>query len=187
MAEGGRLNVLALVSYPLNQAPGQRYRIEQWAPYLGREGIDVTFSLFASRELAEVLYQPGRHGAKAFEMARCVTRRFSHTWSTGRFDAVFLHRAASLIGPAWFERLASFRNARLVYDFDDAVWLPYVSPTNRYLSYVKAPWKTATACRLARAVIAGNEHLAHYARQYKGIDEMKRLATRVVAPRPHSR
>jgi len=53
-----------------------------------------------------------------------------------------------------------------VYDFDDAIYLPYVSPTNRYLSYLKFPWKTGTLCRIARAVVAGNQHLADYASRY---------------------
>lgn len=161
-----RLSVLALVPYPLRKAPGQRYRIEQWAPYLEGEGIDITFSPFATRGLAEVLYEPGRLGTKALEMGRSLVGRFRHVWTAKGFDAVFLHREASLIGPAWLERLVSRRNPRLVYDFDDAVWLPYVSPRNRYFAYLKAPWKTATACRLAQAVIVGNEHLADYARQY---------------------
>ena len=41
------VRVLGLVPYALGAAPGQRYRIEQWAPYLREEGIDVHFEPFA--------------------------------------------------------------------------------------------------------------------------------------------
>ena len=164
--QGPPLRVLGLVPYPLDTAPGQRYRIEQWAPYLRELGIEVALLSFASDELGRALYQRGAYAAKAREMLRSLLRRFAHVWEAGDYDAVFLHREASLIGPAWLERLAKVRQPRLVYDFDDAVWLPYVSPRNRYLSLLKAPWKTATLCRLAAAVTAGSEHLASFAQRY---------------------
>jgi glycosyltransferase involved in cell wall biosynthesis len=70
------------------------------------------------------------------------------------------------MGPAWAERLAKARQKRFVYDFDDAVWVPYVSPTNRYLSYLKFPGKTRALCRMASLVLAGNDYLAEWARQH---------------------
>jgi hypothetical protein len=56
-----RLSVLALVPYPLDTAPGQRYRIEQWAPYLRDAGIDVHFEPFAATALSVALYRPGHY------------------------------------------------------------------------------------------------------------------------------
>jgi glycosyltransferase involved in cell wall biosynthesis len=152
----------------LDTAPGQRYRIEQWAPYLRESGIEVTLLSFASDALGRALYQKGAYVVKAREMLRSLLKRLAHVWEARNYDIVFLHREASLIGPAWLERLAKVRQPRLVYDFDDAVWLPYVSPRNRYLSFLKAPWKTAAICRLATAVTAGSEHLASYARRFNG-------------------
>ncbi len=158
--------VLALVPYPLDTAPGQRYRIEQWAPYLSEHGIEISFLPFASEALGHALYRRGAHAFKALQVLRGLLGRLSHVWSAGDFDAVFLHREASLIGPAWLERLACVRRPQLVYDFDDAIWVPYVSPSNRYLSFLKTPWKTATICRLAAAVTVGSKYLADYALRY---------------------
>lgn len=160
------MKVLAWVPYPLGIAPGQRYRIEQWSPYLRDLGIEVTFQPFASGSLARALYERGRWTAKAAGMAAGLSRRFSEALRATRYDAVFLQREASLIGPAWSERLLRSRQPAIVYDFDDAIYLPYVSPTNRYLSYLKFPWKTRALCRMAGAVVAGNDHLAEYARRY---------------------
>jgi len=50
-----------------------------------------------------------------------------------------------------------------VFDFDDAVFIPYVSPSNGYLSYLKFPGKTRSICRMAAHVMAGNQYLADYA------------------------
>jgi glycosyltransferase involved in cell wall biosynthesis len=160
------LRVLALVPYTLDTAPGQRYRIEQWVPYLREQSIEVSLLPFASEALNAVLYRHGAFLPKALQMARSMAARVSHAWSAAQFDAVFLYREACLIGPAWIERLLRGRRARLVYDFDDAIWVPYVSPRNRYFSLLKAPWKTSTICRLASAVTVGNEHLASYARRF---------------------
>jgi glycosyltransferase involved in cell wall biosynthesis len=158
--------VLALVPYPLDSAPGQRYRIEQWTPYLREEGIEVSLLPFASETLGRTLYRRGAHTVKALQMLRGLLGRVSHVWGARAHDAVFLYREASLIGPAWFERLARIRRPQLVYDFDDAIWVPYVSPRNRYLSFLKAPWKTAAICRFAAAVTVGSEYLAEYARRH---------------------
>lgn len=160
------MRVLALVPYPLGQVPGQRYRIEQWAPYLREARIEVHFSSFAHEALASVLYLRGRHAIKALRMIGAWVRSLSSVRRAAGFDALYLYREASLIGPALLERLARRRNPRLMYDFDDAIWLPYVSPRNRYLSYLKVPGKTAAICRMAAAVTVGNDTLAQYARRY---------------------
>jgi glycosyltransferase involved in cell wall biosynthesis len=161
-----RVRVLAMVPYPLGIAPGQRYRIEQWAPYLREHGIDVHFEPFAGEALAAALYQPGLLGSKASMMVEAWLRTLERAWQASAFDVVFLYREASLVGPALLERVMAHRNPRLVYDFDDAIWQHYVSPRNRYFSYLKAPGKTRTLFRLAAAVVVGNEHLARFARRY---------------------
>lgn len=162
------LRVLALVPYPVDTAPGQRYRIEQWAPYLQEEGISVSLLPFTGEVLNAALYRRGAYPLKAILMAWSLARRVKHVWDARDYDAVFLYREAALIGPAWLERLARRRRRQLVYDFDDAIWVPYVSPRNRYFSLLKAPWKTSTICRLASAVTVGNQHLAEYARRFNG-------------------
>jgi glycosyltransferase involved in cell wall biosynthesis len=166
MAEPRRIRVLALVPYPLGTAPGQRYRMEQWAPYLDEAGIDVHFEPFAEARLGQALYDSGRYLTKAALMGRAWLASIEHAWRAARFDVVYLYREAALVGPALLERLTRWRNPRIVYDFDDAIWLRYLSPRNRYLSYFKAPGKTRTLCRLASAVTVGSEHLAQFARRY---------------------
>jgi glycosyltransferase involved in cell wall biosynthesis len=160
------MRVLALVPYPLGTAPGQRYRIEQWAPYLAEQGIHLTFMPFATQKLARVLYEPGRFVEKGCAMVAASIRRYHDLEAARDYDLVWVFREACLVGPAWAERLAHLRGSRLIYDFDDAIYLPYVSPSNRYLSYLKFPGKTRSLCRLSRAVFAGNSSLAAYARRY---------------------
>jgi glycosyltransferase involved in cell wall biosynthesis len=181
------LRVMGLVPYSLDTAPGQRYRIEQWSPYLRELGIEITLLPFASDALGRALYRHGAYVAKAREMLRSFLARAAQVWRAGDYDAVFLYREASLIGPAWLERLARVRQPRLVYDFDDAIWLSYISPRNRYLSYLKAPGKTGAICRMATAVTVGNEALAEFARRYNPAVTVvpSTVSLRDYRPRPH--
>lgn len=157
---------MALVPYPLGTAPGQRYRYEQWAPYLEQQGIRLTFFPFGTDELARVLYRRGEYLAKSRAMIAGLARRWRDARAASRFDLVLVQREAALVGPAWTERLAKAHQPRFVYDFDDAVYLRYVSPANRYLSFLKFPSKTRSICRLASLILAGNSTLAEYGKRY---------------------
>jgi glycosyltransferase involved in cell wall biosynthesis len=53
-----------------------------------------------------------------------------------------------------------------IFDFDDAIFVSYRSPSNGYLSYLKFAAKTKTICHLAAHVMVGNPYLAEYSRQY---------------------
>jgi glycosyltransferase involved in cell wall biosynthesis len=159
------IRVLALVPYPPGRAPGQRYRIEQWAPLVGAEDVQVTLSPFLSLCGMEVLYERGHAVVKARETLRGYLKRFGETLRLASADVVFLYREAALLGPAWIERLLAFRRP-LVFDFDDAIYLADTSQANAWSRRLKSPTKTATICRLAGHVTVGNEVLARFARDH---------------------
>ena len=157
------MNVLVLAPYRYDTSPGQRFRIEQWMPWLKLKGVRFEFDAFMSEPLQNVLHQPGHTAEKIRHMLIDYGRRVARAVRLAEYDAIFLAREAALIGPAWIERLLAQKGVPLVYDFDDAVYVPYVSPTNRYLSYLKMPQKTATICRLSSHVVVGNSVLKDYA------------------------
>ncbi|HEX7297166.1 MAG TPA: glycosyltransferase family 4 protein, partial [Pyrinomonadaceae bacterium] len=74
-------------------------------------------------------------------------------------------REAALLGPPFFERLVYQSGVPMVFDFDDAIFVSYRSPSNGYLSYLKFAGKTKGICRMASHVMVGNPYLAEYARQ----------------------
>lgn len=159
------MRLLAFVPSIYDTNPSQRYRIEQWEPLLRRRGVEITFRPFESEELHGVLYRPGMVGRKLRHVARAFARRASQLGDLRRFDAVYVLREMALLGPALFERWLARAGVPFIFDFDDAVFVPYISPANGYLSYLKFPGKTRTICRLAAHVMAGNTYLADYARQ----------------------
>ena len=156
------IRVLALVPYPVGKVPGQRYRIEQWAPLMQREGVDVEFSPFLSSTAMDVLYELGHGWTKVAGTLRGYAERIREVLGRGSYDVVFVYREAALLGPAWIEALIA-RRLPIAFDFDDAIYLPSASQANAWLVALKAPGKAAAICRLARHVTVGNDTLASFA------------------------
>jgi glycosyltransferase involved in cell wall biosynthesis len=162
----GALKVLALAPYPKDTSPGQRYRIEQWEPHLSKLGVSITYSRFWPPELSEVLYRRGQLAKKLSGIALAYGRQLKAVTSASRYDLVYIFREAALVGPALLESIAALSGVPIVFDFDDAIYLRYKSPSNGYLSYLKFPGKTRGLCRRAREVMAGSDYLANWAARY---------------------
>ncbi len=159
------MRLLAIVPSIYNTSPGQRYRIEQWEPLLCKDGVEITYAPFESDELHALLYKTGNMGRKLSLVAEGISRRVSMMRSVRDYDVVYVFREAALLGPPFFERRIHRSGVPMVFDFDDAVFVPYRSPTNGYLSYLKFASKTKSICRMSAHVMAGNPYLAEYARQ----------------------
>ena len=157
------MRVLALVPSLFDTSPGQRFRLEQWEPLLQQRGVEIVYAPFEDEELHAVLYKPGRMQQKLRLVGRAFQRRASLLRSVRQYHLVYVFREASLLGPPVFERWIHRSGVPLIFDFDDAIFVPYISPSNRYLSLLKQPTKTKTICRLASHVMAGNPFLAQYA------------------------
>ena len=160
------MRVLAWVPQAVDTSPGQRFRIEQWEPHLRREGIEIIYSPFASEELTALLPQRGRVSDKAAGVLRALARRLAGCRRAKSFDLLYVFREGALLGPAIAERVVAWSGVPFVYDFDDAVWIRYTSPSNSYLSWLRFPGKTATLCRLVKHVLAGNTFLRRYAERF---------------------
>lgn len=161
-----QISVCALVPYPANTTPSQRFRIEQWLPYLAEEGISVELKPFLSSRMMQKLHEPGRLAAKAAWMVEAFARRALEVTRLGKYDIILIHRAACLAGPAALERLMTVLRRPIIFDFDDAIYLLDTSSANRYFGWLKFPGKTATLCRLSTHVVAGSKYLAEYARKH---------------------
>ena len=159
------MRVLALMPALYDTSPSQRYRLEQWEPLLRERGVEITYEAFEDEELHSFLYKPGMIGKKLQLVTRGLGRRMSLVRKARDYDLVYILREAALLGPPVFEKLIHQQHVPIVFDFDDAIFVSYRSPSNGYLSYLKFASKTKTICRIASHVMVGNPYLAEYARQ----------------------
>jgi glycosyltransferase involved in cell wall biosynthesis len=160
------MRVLAIVPNLYDTSPGQRFRIEQWEPLLRERGVEITYAPFLDEQLSAMLYHQGEMGKKLKHVMRGFGRRLSVVRSARDFDAVYIFREAALFGPPIFERMIKRMTTPFIFDFDDAIFVSYRSPSNGYLSYLKFAAKAGTICRLASHVMVGNPYLAEYSRQF---------------------
>jgi glycosyltransferase involved in cell wall biosynthesis len=160
-----RIKVLALSPIP-EQGAGCRFRVSQYIPYLRDAGFDVTVSPFYSFEYFSFVYRPGNYLRKITGLASLMLRRVNELFSIRNYDLVFLYREAIPIGPPFIERQIARLGIPIVYDFDDAIFLPAVSEANQAVSFLKNPERVAEILSLSRQVTVGNEFLAAYARQF---------------------
>lgn len=164
-ADSPAIEVLALSPIP-EEGAGCRFRISQFVPYLREQGIEVTVRPFYTPEYFRLVYRRGQHVRKAALFVALAWRRFRDLPGIGRYDLVWLYREAIPLGPPVIEWLIARMGIPIVYDFDDAIFLPSVSEANRAVAFLKHPGRVAQVLRRSRHVVVGNEFLAEYARRY---------------------
>ncbi len=161
------LRVLFLYPYPADSAPSQRFRFEQYLHFLEQHEFKLTRQSFWSGPTWKILYEPGFRLAKIAGILKGFGRRLLMLTKLWGYDWVFVHREITPVGPPIFEWIISrLFKKKIIFDFDDAIWLPNTSNENQIVSNFKWHSKVTSICRLSSRVSAGNEFLANYARQF---------------------
>jgi len=135
--------------------PACRFRIGQYIPYLEKSGWEVSLR---TRRPPHPGITPWRNPIlrAVHREVSLVSRRLRRRWDindAARYDAVFLNRDL-LEGNFRYEAALFRRNPRVIFDFDDAIFL------GRKAAHI------GQICERAAWVIAGNEYLAEFARRF---------------------
>ena len=157
--------LLATLHRP-DRAPSQRFRIEQYLNYLSANGFDIEFSYLLDEKDDKLFYQSGGLGAKGLILLKSIKKRLLNLFPAQKYDLVFIQREAFMLGTSFFEKLMKKSGAKLIFDFDDAIWLPNISEGNKKLAFLKNPAKTEDLIRIADLVFAGNAYLKQYALRF---------------------
>lgn len=161
------MKILFLTPYPPNEAPSQRFRFEQYYSILGQSGFSYISKSFLTQHNWQAFYQSGQVLTKVMAILTGFLRRFAILTSASRFDFVFIHREATPIGPPIIEWiLAKVLKKRIVYDFDDAIWLTDKSTESAIFRFIKYRKKVSLICKWSYKVSCGNDYLATYARSF---------------------
>lgn len=135
--------------------PASRFRVEQFLPLLERAGWEVSLR---TQHPARPWESPYRSGAVRWLHRRARTslrhvRRMRDVRDASAYDVVLLNRDL-LGGRSEYEDELFRRNPRVVFDFDDAIYLGDKAA------------HVAGVCARAAWVTAGNETLAAFARRH---------------------
>ncbi len=162
------MRILFITPYPSGEAPSQRFRFEQYFKILEQNGHYYETSSFLDLKAWSIVYKKGHLLQKIRALFAGYLRRFRDLFRLAKFDVIFIHREASPFGPPVFEYFVTrvFRKYT-VYDFDDAIWIPNASETNRNLTMMFKRFKNvADSCKWSSVVSVGNQYLAAFAIQY---------------------
>jgi glycosyltransferase involved in cell wall biosynthesis len=158
-----QVRVMLLSPYPLGTGSSLRYRWEQYISVFEAAGISLDVRGFQSLSLFRSSQYGTARGQRVAELVHGYLRRWRDVHEALSYDLVIVQREATPFGPPLFERWLARRNVPLVYDFDDALYVP----AGRWIRRL-AGWsqKIGEIISLSLLTIAGNPILAHYARQH---------------------
>jgi len=161
------VRILFLTPYPYGTAPGQRFRYEQYLDLLTAHGHQYRLSAFLSISVWTVLYKPGHALTKVLGVLAGFGRRVFDLFRAPGYDFVFVFREATPLGPPVFEWvLAKVLRKRIIYDFDDAIWLQDPIARPGLLNGLKWTRKVSSICRWSYRVACGNAYLRAYAARF---------------------
>ena len=154
--------VLILTKYG-RSGPSSRYRILQYIPYLEAHGLRCTVQSLHADDYLETVYAGRRKSGRYF--AGRLLARAAAVARAKRYSAVFVQKELAPYCPPFLEALLSMMRAKVVYDIDDAIFLPYLESKSRLVRSALGN-KIPAALRRSTVVIAGNSFLKDYAARY---------------------
>ncbi|WP_281614155.1 glycosyltransferase family 4 protein [Flammeovirga sp. SubArs3] len=159
--------LLILAPYPTSIAPSQRFRFEQYLDLIKKNDIKYEYHSFLTLDAWKILHQSGHFFQKGFAILSAFLKRFLLMFQLSEFDMIFIHREASHIGPPIFEFIITkVLKKKVIYDFDDAIWLPNYSEHNAKFNKLKMYGKVNWIIKWASVVSVGNRYLKEYAMDY---------------------
>ncbi len=160
-------NIIFLFPYPADEVASQRFRFEQYLPLLTKHNIRFRCKSFYARWFYNILYDDKKHLLKFIGILAGFLRRLVHLAYCISQDYVFIHRELTPIGPPFFEWfIIKVLRKRVIYDFDDAIWLANTSDENKLASTLKFHKKFNSICRWSFKISCCNDFLANYASHY---------------------
>ena len=180
------MKVLFLLPYQLHRAPSQRFRVELFLPELDKNKIEYSIQPFLDENAWDALYKKGGLTAKLTGALKGYARRWrTILFGLRSYEYIFIHREAAPLGPPVFEWMISkIYKKKIIYDFDDAIWIPNTSKENRIVYWFKAFWKVKYICKWSQTVVGGNDYLCSYARKYN--NNVKRIPSCVDTAGKHN-
>lgn len=157
--------ILFIATHRLDRSPSQRFRFEQYLDSFKENGWQYDFSYLISEKADKVFYKKGHFFQKIFIIINGFFKRLKDVNKASEYDIVFIQREAFITGTTYFEKRFAKSQAKLIFDFDDSIWLSNVSDANKKWNWLKNPNKTREIITMSDLVFAGNQYLANYAKE----------------------
>jgi glycosyltransferase involved in cell wall biosynthesis len=155
--------ILFIVNNRKDRSPGQRFRFEQYLAHLEENGFQCDFSPLLNEKDDKLFYAPGNYVQKVFILLKSYWKRLQNLRVASQYDVIFVFREALYTRSIFFEKQFAKRS-KVIFDYDDSIWMQNVSEANKRFAFLKNAAKTKDIIRISHLIFAGNEYLAAYAR-----------------------
>lgn len=158
--------ILFIAAHRPNRSPSQRYRFEQYFDFLKTNGYELELSSIIDETDDAFFYSPGHLFKKFLFTVKSAAKRLKDLKRADDFDIIFVQREAYMTGSTFFEKRFARSKAKLVYDFDDSIWIMDTSDANKKWEWMKSTKKTGEIISVSNMVFAGNKYLSEYAQKF---------------------
>ena len=157
---------MVICPHPVDIAPGQRLKYEQYFHHWRQNGYDITVSPFFSTRMQSILYTKNNKLEKTFWVLRAYLKRIVTAFSLKQYDLVYVFLWVTPFGYPLMEKLYVSINRNMVYDIDDAIFMKAESVVNRSIDFIRGRSKPFFLMKHAKHVIACTPFLTEVAATY---------------------
>lgn len=158
------MKIIFLAPYPYDSVASQRFRFEQYFEVLNEKQILFSFYSFYTSWAYHALISADKIVILIAGILYGYLLRFYHVYRCLHFDYVFIHRELTPFGPPLFEWIiVSVLKKKVIYDFDDAIWLADDQDKHKIMIWLKWYSKVKFICKKSFRISTGNQFLRDYA------------------------
>ncbi len=158
--------ILFIAAHRPNRSPSQRYRFEQYFKFLQSNGYSCELSYIIDEKADALFYNNGHFIGKFWIIIKSLFIRFQNVRNANSYKIIFVQREAFMTGSPYFEKRFAKSKAKMIFDFDDSIWLLDTSEANKKWEWLKSKTKTSSIIKFSDVIFAGNNYLANYAKQF---------------------
>jgi glycosyltransferase involved in cell wall biosynthesis len=158
--------ILFLTVHRPDRSPSQRFRFEQYINFLKENNYECTHFFLLDEKSDKTFYSRGKLISKFFIILKSALKLWKLSGRANDYDFIFIQRETFMLGTSFFEKRFSRSKAKLIFDFDDSIWLLDVSNANKAFAWLKNPNKTAEIISMSDVAVGGNPYLCDYARRF---------------------
>lgn len=158
--------IIFVVPYPIDKAPSQRLKFEQYYSYFEEAGFSITHDSFMNEEMWDIVYKNNHTIKKISYTIISYFKRIRLLFSISSFDIVYVHLWSTPFGFPIYEWILRKLAKRIVYDIDDLVFLKNISHENKVLAFFKGKQKPFYLMEHSNHIITCTPYLDAIAKKY---------------------
>jgi len=133
-----RKRILIICPYPEGWAAGQRLKYEQYISHWKKNGYEITISSFFDIDTWRVLYIKNNYIKKIFGTIKGYLKRIRDIKNAEKYDLVYIFLWVSPLGKFFFEKALLNKAKKVIYDFDDSIFL---DSKDKFQNILRSPKK----------------------------------------------